>query len=905
MQRIDASPYFRFAGIFWAVLTLYFFASLATAQELVLTPANLSGGTGFARPPVVFPDLGAALANPPKTYIVSLDNPLPDTHGLALIAANRALMSQLEPGFNEGGSVSLVDTAAAVRIDNYALPPALPLTTPPTLYDGYGTLSINPARTHILAITRFKTLWVIHAPFDHTAAVTVLALPSSACTEQTRAIAFDSTSGRAYIAVLTGIVAVDPPYTSIAFTIPTINGPAAGGNCGAVALSPDNSTLVATNASSTVFGFDPQLRIFHAPFSTASVPEVLTISGSNLDGMTFTPDGSKIMVVDFLTRPLAPARVYVVAAPFSASSTVETLQFVTGPANIGFEDVDISADGQLAALSGGDASGDPLVVLKAPFTVGGFNTVIIPIPGFNPPYAATAGRGAGTARFWSSAIPALPPQMFVDNSAGGLGPLMVTEGNSGTKQVLIPVHLSGPSAVAVTFSYTTVDGTATVADNDYVPASGTLSFAPGETTKNIVVEVVGDTKYEADELFKVVISNPVNATLLGPTPGFADTGTIQIVNDDASVPVAITSGPPPNGVAGTPYSFQLTGTGAQPLTWSLSGSSLPFGLTLNTVTGLVSGIPLSPQTVSVVITVFDANHVNVSAFYAITITGVGQPFLEAFPSTRDFGTSAVGSTSAIMSVGVDNEGFAAVLLGNPFVTIPPGSDFALATGDFPCTDGQTLAQGNGCPLYFTFTPKAAGPRSLVLNLPSNSVIPATLTLTGVGTGGGVLPVSAVSRKVHGAAGTFDIPLSLVSTNPTTEPRQGPTHTIVIPFASAVTAATATITEGIATAGTPTFSGNAVIVPLSGVADQQYVTLTLSNVATAAGAGSGTVRIGFLRGDVNQNRVVTVADEGLVNAQLAQFVTQSNFIKDVNVSGTLSVADRAITQANLTRNLPAP
>jgi hypothetical protein len=35
------------------------------------------------------------------------------------------------------------------------------------------------------------------------------------------------------------------------------------------------------------------------------------------------------------------------------------------------------------------------------------------------------------------------------------------------------------------------------------------------------------------------------------------------------------------------------------------------------------------------------------------------------------------------------------------------------------------------------------------------------------------------------------------------------------------------------------------------------------------------------------------------------VTQSNFIKDVNVSGTLSVADRAFTQGNLTRNLPAP
>jgi hypothetical protein len=66
-----------------------------------------------------------------------------------------------------------------------------------------------------------------------------------------------------------------------------------------------------------------------------------------------------------------------------------------------------------------------------------------------------------------------------------------------------------------------------------------------------------------------------------------------------------------------------------------------------------------------------------------------------------------------------------------------------------------------------------------------------------------------------------------------------------------------------------------------------------------------VRLGFLLGDVNQNRVVTVADLALVNAQLAQTVTANNHLRDVNVSGTLSVADKAITNANLTRALPAP
>ena len=76
------------------------------------------------------------------------------------------------------------------------------------------------------------------------------------------------------------------------------------------------------------------------------------------------------------------------------------------------------------------------------------------------------------------------------------------------------------------------------------------------------------------------------------------------------------------------------------------------------------------------------------------------------------------------------------------------------------------------------------------------------------------------------------------------------------------------------AGVPTFSGNDLVVTLTGVADQQYVTVTLSNVASTDGGtgGSGEARIGFLMGDVNQTRVVSVADVGFVNAQLAQSST---------------------------------
>jgi hypothetical protein len=168
-------------------------------------------------------------------------------------------------------------------------------------------------------------------------------------------------------------------------------------------------------------------------------------------------------------------------------------------------------------------------------------------------------------------------------------------------------------------------------------------------------------------------------------------------------------------------------------------------------------------------------------------------------------------------------------------------------------------------------------------------------------------VGAQSRRVHGTAGTFDLALGNTPSDPVTEPRLGPSHTIVFTFDATVTAGAAAVSEGIATAGTLVFSGAEMIVPLTGVSDAQYVTITVSNVVTSGGGagGSGSARIGFLAGDVNQNRVVTLADLGLVNAQLAQLVTPSNYLKDVNASGTLSLADKGLTNARLTQALPPP
>lgn len=79
------------------------------------------------------------------------------------------------------------------------------------------------------------------------------------------------------------------------------------------------------------------------------------------------------------------------------------------------------------------------------------------------------------------------------------------EGHTGSTFLTFTVSLSVASDQHVTVNYATQDGTA-IAGEDYLATFGTLSFAPGETTKTITVEVLGDTTAEPDESFYVLLS---------------------------------------------------------------------------------------------------------------------------------------------------------------------------------------------------------------------------------------------------------------------------------------------------------------------------------------------------------------------------------------------------------------
>jgi predicted extracellular nuclease len=91
---------------------------------------------------------------------------------------------------------------------------------------------------------------------------------------------------------------------------------------------------------------------------------------------------------------------------------------------------------------------------------------------------------------------------------------LVVEGNTGTRVVRVPVRLSTASGRTVTVDWSTQNLTAT-AGSDYVAASGTVTFAPGQTQGFADITVIGDRRRELPELFTVRLANPSGATVAG------------------------------------------------------------------------------------------------------------------------------------------------------------------------------------------------------------------------------------------------------------------------------------------------------------------------------------------------------------------------------------------------------
>jgi VCBS repeat-containing protein len=260
-------------------------------------------------------------------------------------------------------------------------------------------------------------------------------------------------------------------------------------------------------------------------------------------------------------------------------------------------------------------------------------------------------------------------QDFIGANANGLvrvADVSVAEGDDGSHKLVFTVLRAGGLGGSGSVNYAiNLDGTASAADIAAgTPLSGTLTFAPGETSKQIVIGVTGDTIGEANETLSLALSNPTGALTI--EDGLA-TGTI--VNDD---PIALAI-------------YEIQGEGHSS---AYAGQTvITHGIVTATDTNgfyLQDALGDGNSRTSDAVFVFTGTAAAVAVGDALTLTGVVQEFSGAEGSLSV--TEIANASFTIVSSG--NALPAAVLIGVGGV-LPPSQviDDDHMTSYDPATDG--------------------------------------------------------------------------------------------------------------------------------------------------------------------------------------------------------------------------
>jgi hypothetical protein len=229
----------------------------------------------------------------------------------------------------------------------------------------------------------------------------------------------------------------------------------------------------------------------------------------------------------------------------------------------------------------------------------------------------------------------------------------------------------------VTVNYQTVDGSAT-AGADYVARTGTLTFAPGTTTQNLVVQVGGDLLAEEDETFYVSLSGPSGALLADsqgqgtildndplPTLSIGDTTVTEGQLGTASAAFAVRL----SGASGRAVTvdYQTSdGTATAPADYATQIGGLTFlpGTTVQTVT-----VTVNADTVVEPVETFFVNLLDPTNALLSDSQGAGT----IVDGTTATGALSIGDTTVVEgNDGTTSATFAVTLSGNSTQTVTVG-----------------------------------------------------------------------------------------------------------------------------------------------------------------------------------------------------------------------------------------
>jgi Dockerin type I domain len=163
-----------------------------------------------------------------------------------------------------------------------------------------------------------------------------------------------------------------------------------------------------------------------------------------------------------------------------------------------------------------------------------------------------------------------------------------------------------------------------------------------------------------------------------------------------------------------------------------------------------------------------------------------------------------------------------------------------------------------------------------------------------------LQVTAVSRKAHGAAGSYNISLPRSGTAGV-ECRSGGannTYQLALTFQSPASFTGAGVTSGSGMVVNASGSGtDSATIDLADITNAQTLNVTLFNVDDGnSGPTDLVVPMSVLVGDVNGNGTVNATDISQVKLQSGHAIDSSNFRNDVTASGTINGSDVSLVKS---------
>ena len=483
------------------------------------------------------------------------------------------------------------------------------------------------------------------------------------------------------------------------------------------------SVLLNTTAPGAVTSSFAAAQPFTAGTSGRSITAADLNGDGRLDLVALSPADGTVLVLFNTTAPGATT------ASFTAAQAFATVTGNPGSNPYAVVAADVNGDGRRDLIISNVGSASVSVLLNS--TVAGSNT-----PGF----LAAQGFGVGTNPHGVSAA---------DVDGDGKLDLLVANGAGNTVSVLR--NTTAPGATTPSFA----------SHQDFAVGAGSTGLGVtdgnGDGRPDLVVANATDSNVS------VLLSAQYVATV-----GMSATGTIHYDVPQTKITLDKTTlafGSQPVATSSSPQTVTVTNSGTAPLNVggvTVNGSNpSDFSQTNTCTSGAIA--PNDSCTINVTFTPSAINTRSASLNIAsndptgtksVALSGSGTAAGVAFnPTSLSFGNQPVGSTSAIKTITLTNNGNGTLNINS-----------ILASGDFAQSNDCTasLAVSANCTISVTFHPTAGGTRNGTVSVSSNAPgSPHTASFSGTGTQPAVM-VQSSAIFADQVVGTTSSPAQSIS-----------------------------------------------------------------------------------------------------------------------------------------------